>query len=71
MQSRRQVLLEQLGDPVVLLHEDDVQRRQEGMLVDAHLAGHEVVDLLRLQQRRVWSDVQLSRRECRVGISLI
>ena len=55
----------------MLLHEDDVQRRQEGVLVDAHLAGHEVVDLLRLQQRRVWSDVQLSGRKCRVGISLI
>jgi hypothetical protein len=29
------------------------------VLVDAHLAGHEVVDLLRLQQRRVRTHVQL------------
>ncbi len=59
LQHRREVFLEQLGDPVVLLEEDDVQGGEEGVLVDAHLAGHEVVHLLRPQQGCVRTLVQL------------
>lgn len=59
MKGRREVLLEQLGDPVVLLDEDNVHGREEGMLVHPHLARHEVVDLLRLQQGGDGSHVQL------------
>ena len=61
VQSRWQVFLEQLSDPVVLLDEDDVEGGEEGVLVHSHLAGHEVVDLLGLQQARVRTNIQLKR----------
>ena len=67
MQSRWQVFLEQFGDPVVLLHEDDVHGREEGVLVHPHLSGHEVVNLFRLQKCSDWPDVQLQEEEQRVG----
>ncbi len=59
LQCGREVFLEQLGNPVVLLDEDDVQGGEEGVLVDAHLAGHEVVGLLRPQQGRVGTLIEL------------
>ena len=70
MQSRWQVFLEQFGDPVVLLHEDDVHGREEGVLVHSHLSGHEVVNLFRLQKCSDWPDVQLQEEELRVGRGL-
>jgi hypothetical protein len=47
------------SSPVVLLDEDDVEGGQEGVLVHPHLAGHEVVNLFRLQQRCIGPLVQL------------
>ena len=55
----REVLLEQLGDPVVLPDEDDVQGGEEWVLVDPHVAGHEVLGFLRSLQSLVGSQAKL------------
>ena len=69
---RREVFLEPLGNPVVLPHEDDVQRGEEWLLVGPDVARHEVVRLLRPQLPRVRPEIQLLPRGklVRVGIPL-
>ena len=55
----RQVSLQQFGDSVVFPHEDHVHHGQERVLVDPHVAGHEVLGSLRSKQVGVGANLQL------------
>ena len=65
-----QVLPEELGDPVVLPEEDDVECGQEGMLVDPHVARHEVGRLLGPQEVELGADVELLAGRELVGVGV-
>lgn len=45
-----EIFLEELRDTVVFPKKDDVHGPDEGVLVHAHISGHEVLGLLRAQQ---------------------
>ena len=63
MEIRRQEFPEQLGYPVVFSNEYDVHGGEEGMLVDAVVAGHEVLVLLWAEEAGVGTDLAQERNQ--------